>query len=128
MLAQDSKILNLQDHLQKSHVAQELYSHQALKADMVPPRRRCYLVSSDADNAFAPDQLYQQLIWARDDIQFRDCHLPVRPGTITGSAQSTPSLLRPGHVLTSSSELLALHVTSSTAKLCLSIVSQAPHS
>ena len=72
MLAQDSEILNLQDQLKKSQVAQEFYRHQALKADMVPPRRRCRFVSSDADNALTPDQLYQQLLWARDDIQVRD--------------------------------------------------------
>jgi hypothetical protein len=51
MLAQDSDILNLQDQLKKSQVAQEFYRHQALKADMVPLRRRCRFVSSDADNA-----------------------------------------------------------------------------
>ena len=105
MLTQDSDVLNLQDQLKKSQVAQEFYRHQALKADMVPPRRRCRFVSSDADNALTPDQLYQQLLWARDDIQVRDRaleRLQVQHTQLQASFEQ---------VLTSSSELLALHVT-----------------
>ena len=39
MLVQGSNILSLQDPLQKCQVAQDVYRQQALKADMVPPRR-----------------------------------------------------------------------------------------
>ena len=105
LLAQDSEILNLQDQLKNSQVVQEFYRHQALKAYMISPRRRCRFVSSDADNALTPDQLYQQLLWARDDIQFRDRALARLQDQHTQLQASFEQ------VLTSSSELLALHAT-----------------
>ena len=95
----------MQDLLTKSQEAQEFYRWQALPADMVPPRRRHRFVSSEADNALTPEQLYQQLLLARDDIQVRDRaleRLQVQHTQLQASFE---------HVLTSSSELLALHVT-----------------
>jgi hypothetical protein len=64
-----AEICALQDLLTKSQAAQEFYRWQALQADMVPLRRRCRFVSSEADNALTPEQLYQQLLLARDDIR-----------------------------------------------------------
>ncbi len=72
LLVQDSEILNLQNQLQKCQAAQEFYSKQALKADMVPPRCQCPFVSSEADISLSPAQLYQHLLLARDDIKVRD--------------------------------------------------------
>ena len=72
VIAQAADILQLQDLLKTSQEKTEFYRRQAAQADLVPPRRRCRLVSSDADNALSPDELYQQLLWARDDIQVRD--------------------------------------------------------
>jgi hypothetical protein len=72
---------------------------------MIPPRRRHRFVSSEADNALTPEQLYQKLLLARDDIQVRDCALERLQVPHTQLQASFE------HVLTSSSELLALHVT-----------------
>ncbi len=80
-----------------------------MQADLVTPRRRwrlqLCLVSSDAGNVLTPDELYQQLLWARDDIQVRDRalkRLQVKHTQLQASFEQ---------VLASSSELLALHVT-----------------
>jgi hypothetical protein len=105
LLSQDSEILNLQGQLKKCQAAQEFYRQQALQADMVPPRRRSRFVSPDADIALSPAELYQQLLLARDDIQFRDLtleRLQLKHTQLENSFEQ---------VLTSSSELLALHVT-----------------
>ncbi len=72
LLAQDSEILSLQNQLKTSQAAQEFYHQQALKAAMVPPLRRSRLVSPPDDIALSPNQLYQQWLLARDDIQVRD--------------------------------------------------------
>ena len=66
MLVQDSEILNLQDQLKKCQATQEFYRQQALKAD--PPRRGCPFVSSEADIALSPAQLYQLLMAFRFTI------------------------------------------------------------
>jgi DNA repair exonuclease SbcCD ATPase subunit len=105
VITQAAEILQLQDLLKKSQEKSEFYRRQAVQADLVPPRRRCRLVSSDADNVLTPDELYQQLLWARDDIQVRDRaleRLKVQHTQLQASFEQ---------VLTSSSELLALHVT-----------------
>ncbi len=77
IIAQDAEILKLQDSdwFHKCRETIEFYRKQAEQANLVPPRRRHRFVSSDADNALTPDQLYQQLLLARDDIQVRDCAL-----------------------------------------------------
>ena len=104
-IAQDAEILQLQDLLKKSQEQSEFYRQQAVQADLVTPRRRCRIVSSDADNVLTPDELYQQLLWARDDIQVRDralARLKVQHTELQASFEQ---------VLTSSSALLTLHVT-----------------
>jgi len=105
VITQAAEILQLQDLLEKSREKTEFYRRHAAKADLVPPRRRCRLVSSDADNVLTPDELYQQLLWARDDIQVRDRALE-RLQTLHTQLQASFE-----QVLTSSSELHALHVT-----------------
>ena len=102
-----AEIFALQDLLTKSQAAQEFYRRQALQADMVPSRRRHRFVSSEADNALTPEQLYQQLLLARDDIQVRDRALEL----LQVQRRDTQLQAFFEHVLTSSSELLALHVT-----------------
>jgi hypothetical protein len=72
---QNAVVLKLQDQLKKSQAAQDFYCRQALQADLVPPRCLCCFVSPDAGIALSPDQLYQQLLLALDDIQFHDCAL-----------------------------------------------------
>jgi hypothetical protein len=69
--AQNAEILKLQDQLKTSKAAQDLYRHQALQACMIPPRRRCRFILPNADD-LSPDQIYQQLLLARDDIHVRD--------------------------------------------------------
>ncbi len=69
---QDAETLQLQDFFKKNQEKSEFYRQQAVQADLVTPRRRCRLVSSDADNVLTPNELYQQLLRARDDIQVRD--------------------------------------------------------
>jgi len=101
----NAEIFALQGLLAKSQEAQEFYRRQALQADMVPPRRRHRFVSSEADNALTPEQLYQQLLLARDDIQFRDralARLQIQQTELKSSIE---------HLLTSSSATIALHVT-----------------
>jgi hypothetical protein len=71
-IAQDAEILHLQDQLKKGRETAEFYRQQAVHADVVPPRRHCRFVPSADDKALTPDQLYQQLLLARDDIQIRD--------------------------------------------------------
>ena len=105
VIAQAAEILQLQDLLKKSQEKSEFYRQQAVQADLIIPRRRCCLVSSDADHALMPDDLYQQLVWARDDIQVRDSALERLKDQHTQLQASFE------HVLTSSSELLTLHVT-----------------
>ena len=68
---QNAEILKLQDQLKTSQAAQEFYRHQALQADMIPPRRCCRLILPNADD-LSPTQIYQQLLVARDDIHVRD--------------------------------------------------------
>lgn len=104
-IAQDAEILQVQDLLKKSQEKSEFYRQQAVQADLVTPRRRCRIVSSDADNVLTPDELYPQLLWARDDIQVRDralARLKVQHTELQASFEQ---------VLTSSSALLTLHVT-----------------
>lgn len=72
VIAQTTKILQLQDIFEKSLEKTEFYRRQAAQADLVPSRRRYRLVSSDADNILTPDELFQQLVLARDDIQVRN--------------------------------------------------------
>ena len=105
VIAQAAEILQLQDLLKTSQEKSEFYRQHAVQADLVTPRRRCRLVSSDADNVLTPDELYQQFLWARDDIQVRDRTLARL------QAQHTQLKASFEQVLTSSSELLALHVT-----------------
>jgi hypothetical protein len=95
----------LQGLLAKSQEAHEFNSRQALQADMVPPSRRHRFVSSEADNALTPEQLYQQLLLARDDIQFRDRALALL------QIQQTELKSSIEYLLTSSSATIALHVT-----------------
>jgi hypothetical protein len=97
-------IINHHDLLKKSHEKSEFYRQHAVQADLVTPRRRCRLVFSDADNVLTPDELHHQLVWARDDIQVRDRaleRLKVQHTQLQASFEQ---------VLTSSSELHALHV------------------
>jgi hypothetical protein len=61
------------------------------------------MISSAEDDALSPEQLYQQLLWARDDIQLRDStlhRLQLKHAALETSFEQ---------VLTSSSELLGLH-------------------
>jgi hypothetical protein len=104
-LAHAAEILQLQDLLAKSREQTDFYRQHAMQADLVPLRRRCRLVPSDADHVLTPDELYQQFLWARDDIQVRDRALARL------QAQHTQLKVSFEQVLTSSSELLALHVT-----------------
>jgi hypothetical protein len=72
---------------------------------VVPPRRSHCFVSSEADNALAPEQLYQQLLLARDDIQCRDralARLQIQQTELKNSIKQ---------LITSSSATIALHVT-----------------
>ena len=105
LLAQDSEILSLQNQLKTSQAAQEFYNQQALKADMVSPIRRSRLVSPPDELALSPDQLYQQWLLARDDIQIRDRAL----ARLQFKHNQLDHLFE--EVLSSSSETLALHVT-----------------
>ena len=105
VITQAAEILQLQDLLKKSQEKSEFYRQHAVQADLVTPRRRCRLISSDADKVLTPDELYQQLLWARDDIQVRDRALERL------QVQHTQFQASFEQVLTSSSELLALHVT-----------------
>ena len=57
LIPQAAEILQLQDLLKKSQEASDFYRQHALQADLVPPRRRCRLVCSDADNVLTPDEL-----------------------------------------------------------------------
>ena len=68
--------------LTKSQDAQELYCRQALQVDMVPPRRRQRFVSSETDDALTREQLYQQLLFAREDILSPGS----RPGAVSAQA------------------------------------------
>jgi hypothetical protein len=68
---QNAEILKLQDQLKTSQAAQDFYRHQALEADLIPPRRRCQFSFLNADD-ISPAQIYQQLFLARDDIHVRD--------------------------------------------------------
>jgi hypothetical protein len=102
---QNAEILKLQVQLKTSQAAQDFYRHQALQADMVPPRRRCRFLLPTADNALSPAQIYQQLLLARDDIQVRDRALERLQLKLTQLESSFQQLL------TSSSELISLHVT-----------------
>ena len=105
VLAQDAELVHLQDQLKKCRETAEFYRQQAVHADVVPPSRRCRLISCVDDTALTPDQLYQQLLLARDDIQVRDSALD------RFQLQHTQLQASFEQVLTSSSELLALHLT-----------------
>jgi hypothetical protein len=102
---QNAEILKLQDQLKTSQAAQDFYRHQALQADMVPPRRRCRFILPTADNDLSPAKIYQQLLLARGDIQVRDRALERLQLNLT---QLDSSFLQ---LLTSSSELISLHMT-----------------
>jgi hypothetical protein len=104
-IVQNAENLNLQEQLKKSQAAQEFYHHQALQADMDPPRHRYRFVPTDSDLALSPAQIYQQLLLARDDIQVRDRALERLQLKLTQLDSSFQQLL------TSSSELISLHVT-----------------
>ncbi len=79
-----------------------------MQADLVTHRRRCRLVSSDADTVLMPDELYQQFLWARDGIQVNQ----VRDRALERlKVQHIQLKVSFEQVLTSSSELLALRVT-----------------
>ena len=71
---QNAQILKMQDQLQNIKAAQDFYSHQALQADMIPPRRRCSFSLPNADDLL-PAQIYLPLLVADEDIQGRDCAL-----------------------------------------------------
>ncbi len=76
---------------------------------MVPPRRRHSFVSSETDDALAREQIFQQLLSAREDIQVSDralawCQLK-QTKLKTYLENSTEK------TITSSAESLALHVT-----------------
>jgi hypothetical protein len=45
---QNAEILKLQDQLKTSQAAQDFYRHQALQAEMIPPRRRCRFILPNA--------------------------------------------------------------------------------
>ena len=105
MRVQDSDILNLLDQLKKCQAAQDFYRQQALKADKVTPCSRCPFVSSAADIALSPAQHHQYLLLASDDIQVRNNTLDRLHLKHTHLQNSFEQ------VLTSSSELLALHVS-----------------
>jgi hypothetical protein len=47
---QNAEILKLQDQLKTSQAAQDFYLHHALKADMIPPCRRCRFIFPNADD------------------------------------------------------------------------------
>ena len=102
--AQNAEILKLQDQPQKSQAAQEFYRHQALQADMIPPRRRCRFILPNADD-LSPAQIYQQLLLARDDIHVRDRALARLQLQLTKLECSLQQ------ILTSSSDTLTHHVT-----------------
>lgn len=104
LLTQDSEILSLQNQLKTSQAAQEFYHQQALKADMVLPLHSSRLVSPPDEIALFPDQLYRQWLLARDDIQVRDralARLQLKHNQLEHFFEE---------ILTSSSEILALHV------------------
>ena len=105
LLGQDSEILNLQAQLAKCQATKDFYQQQALQTDIVLPRRRCRFVSPAADTVLSPDQIYHQLLLARDDLQVRETALE---RLLNKHSQLETSF---DQVLTSSSELLALHVT-----------------
>ena len=104
--AQNAEILRLQDQPQKSQAAQEFYRHQALQADMIPPRRRCRFILPNADD-LSPAQIYQQLLLARDDIRVRDRALAQLQLQLTNWKLEC-SLQQ---IFTSSSDTLTHHVT-----------------
>jgi hypothetical protein len=84
---------------------------------MVPPRRCHRFVSSETDDALTREQLYQQLLLAREDIQVRDralarCQLKTQ---IEDYIEKT---------ITSSAHSLALHVTLPEQHLDLHVRSQ----
>ena len=93
----NAEILNLQERLKNSHAAQDFYRRQALQADMVPPRRPYRFLS--------PAEIYQHLLLARDDIQVRDRALKRLQLKLTQLESSFQQ------ILTSSSEIISLHVT-----------------
>ena len=72
---QNAEILKLQDELSVSREKQDFYRRQAEKADLVPPFRRRRLVPTDSDNALTSDQLFQQVLWDRDDLKNRDSEI-----------------------------------------------------
>jgi hypothetical protein len=72
---------------------------------MVPPRRRHSFVSSETDDSLTREQLFQQLLLAREDIQVSDRALAwcqLKQTELKNSIEKT---------ITSSAESLALHVT-----------------
>ena len=105
----EAQLFALQNSLTRSQDAQELYRRQALQVDMVPPRRRHRFVSSETDDALTREQLCQQLLFAREDIQVRDRALARCQLKQTElKTQIEDSIEKTG---TSSAESLGLHVT-----------------
>ena len=78
---------------------------------MVPPRRRHLFVSSETDDApsLTREQLYQQPLLAREDIQVRDRALALCQLKQTELKTHPENSIE--KTITSSEESLALHVT-----------------
>jgi hypothetical protein len=55
VIAQAAEILQLLNLLKTSQEKSEFIRQHAVQADLVTPRRRCRLVSSDAHNVLTPD-------------------------------------------------------------------------
>ena len=68
----EAQIFELQRLLKMTQDSQEFYRRNDLQVDTVPPRKRYHVVSSETNNALMHEQLDQQLLLARDDIQIRD--------------------------------------------------------
>ncbi len=105
----EAQLFALQNSLTKSQDAQELYHRQALQVDMVPPRRRQRFVSSETDDALTREQLYQQLLLAREDIQVRDRTLAWCQ--LKQTELKTQIEVSIEKTITSSADSLALYVT-----------------
>jgi hypothetical protein len=101
---QNAEILKLEDQLKKSQAVSDFYREQAVKAGVVPSLRRSHSISSDNDH-LTKEQLLLQLSLASTDLQVRDFALEQL------QLQNTAVKSSLDQVLTSSSELLTLHVT-----------------
>ena len=102
---QNAEIIKLQDELEKTKHKLEFYRQHAEKAQLVPTAFRKRFVPPTDDFALSPEQLYQLVLFARDDIGARDHaleKLQLQKKQLEYSFEQ---------ILTSSSELLSLHVT-----------------